>query len=364
MKKVLLATTALIAASAFAAPAQAELEVSVGGFVAFQAAMFDNDEANNSDRDFQSEAQILIRADATADNGLQYGAKVLLDASTSDDANADKVGIYLAGSWGRVELGDDAGASELVVFAPTVGLGQINGSYDDYVPVASQAHALNDRGDHNFTALDTGDSTKITYYTPKFSGFQAGVSYVAQSDAGGETVSLIDVSPNDVFEVGLGYDGEFSGVQVKVGGTYVFGDAATGVEDLNAWTLGAQIGYNGFRFGGGYTDNGDSLTVAGTPDADTSSWNVGATYENGPWGVGISYLDVDFDDNASAVTSGAIGALGTGGDYTAWALGGTYTVAPGLTVGADLAFFDRDGSSAAAANQDGYVFVTEVKAAF
>lgn len=359
MKKVLLATTALIAASAFAAPAHAELQVTVGGFTAFQAAMYDNDTANNSDRDFQSEAQILVRADATADNGLMYGAKVLMDASTSDSTNSDEVGIYLAGSWGRLEMGDDDGASELNVTAPTVGIGQINGSYDDYVPTGDRGHALNDRGYHNFTAFDSDDNTKVTYYTPKFSGFQAGVSYVPQGNVG-ETVSLTDTPVTDTFEVGLGYDGEFNGVMVKVGGNYNFGDSNTAVEDLSTWSVGAQLGYNGFRFGGGYTDNGDSLSAVSTANDSSSSWNVGATYENGPWGVGISYLDVDFDTNGDSAST--LGSDGNGGDYTAWALGGTYTVAPGLTVGADLAFYDRN--RAAGADTNGYVLVTDVTAAF
>lgn len=360
MKKVLLATTALIAASAFAAPAQAELEVSVGGFTAFQAAMFDNDVINGSSRDFQSEAQITVRADATADNGLQYGAHITLDAGTdsaNNSINADETAIYLAGSWGRIELGDDDGASELVVFAPTVGIGQINGSYDDYT--AAPAHLLNDRGDHNFTAYDTGDSTKVTYYTPKFSGFQAGVSYAPETDAGegvifGNGNSLQGSVSRDNVELGLGYDGEFNGVMVKVGGNYIFGESNSllAVEDVNAWSLGAQVGYNGFRFGGGYTDNGDSLQATGFGSDSVTSWNLGATYENGPWGVGISYLNMSFDTNASDVSSNV------GGDYTALALGGTYTVAPGLTVGADLAFYDRDNVD------DGYVFVTDVTASF
>jgi predicted porin len=364
MKKVLLATTAIIAAGAFASPARAELEVTVGGFVGFQAAMFDNDVANNSDRDFQSEAQIIVHADATADNGLQYGAKVVLDASTDDSDNADEVGIYLAGNWGRVELGDDDGASELVVFAPTVGIGQINGSYDDFVSSGALAHGLNDRGDHNFTAIDTDDSTKVTYYTPKFSGFQAGVSYAPEID-NGENVVFTENSTtsNDNFEIGLGYEGEFNDVMVKVGGNYIFGDAGSATdEDVNAWSVGAQVGYRGFRLGGGYTDDGDSLGTAGTADDDITSWNVGLTYENGPWGVGVSYLDTDFDTNADGSTIGG-GATGTGGDYTAWAFGGTYTVAPGLTVGADLAFFDRNATGTANDN-DGYVAMTDVSAAF
>lgn len=385
MKKILLATTALIAASAFAAPAQAELEVSVGGFVGFQAAMFDNDVANNSDRDFQSEAQIAVRADATADNGLQYGAKILLNASTNDTANSDEVGIYLAGSWGRVEMGDDDGASELVVFAPTVGIGQINGSYDDYVSTTAAGHLLNDRGDHNFTAIDSDDSTKVSYFTPKFSGFQAGVSYAPEyqgfniagltgvgGSAGENVVFTNDTTiASDIFEVGLSYDGEFNGVMVKIGGNYVGGDAtdadvdpltvgAQTIEDISAWSLGAQIGYNGFRFGGGYTHDGDSLQYDGVSDDSVTSWNVGATYENGPWGVGISYLNTDFDDNAFAKT---LFAGAAGGDYTAWAFGGTYAVAPGLTVGADAAFYDRNATGTVN-DEDGFVLVTDVTAAF
>lgn len=365
MKKVLLATTALIAASAFAAPAKAELEVTVGGFTAFQAGFFDNDTANSSDRDFQSEAQIAVMADGTADNGLQYGAKVLLDASTSDTANSDEVGVYLAGGWGRVELGDDDGASELNVFAPTVGAGQINGSYDDYIEV--MPHLLNDRGDHNFTALDTDDATKVTYYTPKFAGFQVGVSYAPEANIG-ESVVFTDTGVQDWVEMGAKYEGEFSGVGVAVGGGYTFASAPTGTEDVRAWSLGAQLSYNGFKFGGGFTDNGDSLSAAGAANDDVSAWNVGATYENGPWGVGVSYLDIDYDtlgsDATFVRTLGAGAAIG--GSYDALSFGGTYKVAPGLTTSADLTWYDRDADAlvGTGVEGDGFVALVDVTAAF
>lgn len=361
MKKVLLATTALVLASA--TPGFAQLEVTVGGFVGFQAAMFDNDSATNSDRDFTSESQIVVRADGVADNGLQYGAKVALETSTSDSSNADEVGIYLAGGWGRVELGDDDGASDLAVSAPTVGIGQINGSYDDFVLSADRGHALNDRGNnHNFTAFDSDDSTKVTYYTPRYSGFQAGVSYVPEVTDIGETVEFVEDANtfSDVYELALNYEGEFSGVMFKASAQYNGGSAPAANEDLSAWGLGAQVGYMGFKFGGGYTDNGDSGNTVSTADDEVDSWNVGATYENGPWGVGISYLTVDFDDNGDA--NGILGSDTQGGDYTVWALGGTYTVAPGLTAGADLAFYDRD--RATGTDTDGYVLMTDITAAF
>ncbi len=364
MRRLLLASTALLALSA--APARADLEVTVGGFTAFQAGFFDHDTATDSSRDFTSEAEIVVSADATADNGLQYGAHVQLEGSTSDSTNSGEVYLYMAGSWGRVEMGDWYGASELAVFAPTVGVGQINGSYDDFLPStarsglsnANYATAVNDRGDHNFTALDSDDATKITYYTPKFSGFQAGVSYAPEQDDSGETVSLTEGDLKNMFEIGLKYEGEFQGVGVTVGGLYNFADASdlATTEDLSAWSLGAQLSYNGFTFGGGYTDNGDSLQAEAQTSDDITSWNVGLTYENGPWGVGVSYLDEDYETNGD--TAGT-----DGGDYSALAFGGTYKVAPGLTTGLDMAFYDRDRAGSVN-DEDGWVAVVDVTAAF
>lgn len=375
MKRILAAAASAIAIVAvMGSPARAELEVTVGGFASFQAAMFDNDVANSSDRDFTTEAQITVNADATADNGLQYGAKITLDVSTSDTANAEEVAIYLAGGWGRVELGDDDGASELVVIAPTVGIGQINGSYDDFTPVG--AHMRNDRGDHAFTAIDSDNSTKVTYYTPKFSGFQAGVSYAPEYQGetilgltvpggNGENVTFTEntTGASNIFEIGLGYEGEFSGVMFRAGGNYIFADSLPGLEDVRAWSLGAQVGYQGFRFGGGYKNDGDSSQLTGFSDDEVAAWNVGATYENGPFGVGVSYLNIDFDTNgadAVGLTQGALGLPVTsfGGEYDAFVLGATYTIAPGLNVAADLAFYDRDNQD------DGYVLMTDVTAAF
>jgi len=364
MNKVLLGTTALIGAALLAGPAQAQLEVTVGGYTAFQAGYFDNEAANSSDRDFQSEAQLTVNADGTADNGLQYGAKVVLETSTSDDANADETSIYLAGTWGRVELGDDDGASELGVTAPTVGIGQINGSYDDFVTAADRGHTLNDRGDANFKPLDSDDSTKITYYTPSFSGFQAGVSFTPEVGSNGEGVVFSDLTSDfsDSWETAVRYTGEFSGVGVVVGGQYNFADSTDAtVEDINAWGLGAKVAYNGFTFGGGYTDNGDSGATVGLANADSSSWNLGLTYEQGPWGVGISYLDVDFDDNGD--DNGLLSSDGNGGDYSVVALGGTYTVAPGLTTGIDAAFYERN-RTAVGTDTDGTVVMMDVTAAF
>ena len=129
MKTILLGTTALLVLGLGTAPARAELEVIVGGFVAFQVAAFDNDTANSTNRDFQSESELAVEAAAIAENGLEYGAYVQIESSTNDSANAGKTFVYLGGEGGKVELGDMIGAGSMAIGAPTVGVGQINGSY-------------------------------------------------------------------------------------------------------------------------------------------------------------------------------------------------------------------------------------------
>lgn len=354
MRRLLLATTALLALSA--APARAELEVTIGGFTAFQAAVFDKVGASSTNRDFQSETELGISADGKTDNGLEYGAYVQLEASTSDTTNAGETMIYVSGNWGRVDLGDTPGASDLVVYAPTIGAGQINGSYDDYFPTTVLATTPNNRGDHLFTAIDTGYETKVSYTTPKIAGFQAGVSYVPESSMG-ESVEMTSTSRTDTYEFGLAYEGEYSGVSLAFGGNYILGNSTTaGTEDLNAWSAGLQMGYEGFHFGGGYTHDGDSLAATGVANDNVTAWNVGATYETGPWGFGLSYLLTDYDTNGEAPGV-------NGGTFSAVMAGASYQLAPGLTLSADAGYIDRNRTGTAD-DADGYILLTDVKAAF
>lgn len=365
MRKFLFSTSAIVSAFAFVPAAQAQLEVSVGGFTTFQAGFFDNKFANQSDRDFQNESEIHIKADGEADNGLKYGAKVELLASTSDSSNADETVIYVSGDWGRVELGDEDGASDQsAVLAPTVGIGQINGSYLDWVqPTSRPAGNIEDTGGGIIKPLDTDDSTKVTYYTPRMEGFQAGVSYVPESDDqnNGEQIQFSDSSGNqeNAWELGLNYRNTYNnGVSVRAGLGYVVSDAknSSGREDVSSWGLGARVGYAGFEVGGGYVDNGDSNNNSGVAKDSETAWNIGARYEQGPWGVAVSYLAEDYD------TNGGRGVTTGGGDYDAFVLGGTYAIAEGLTASADLAFFDRNFRSGT--DDDGYVLVLETKASF
>src|SRR3954468_21917856 len=149
MKKILLGTTAIAAAALYAQSAQAQLTVSLGGYTEFFGAYYEDDSSNRTNREFQLETEIVVRADGKADNGLLYGAKVELQNSTpttqglnSTGVGTDEASVYLAGTWGRLELGDfDGAADTLAIYAPLIGIEQIDGDAYDFLDVTASTGA-------------------------------------------------------------------------------------------------------------------------------------------------------------------------------------------------------------------------------
>ena len=88
MRKILLATTALAAIAGFASAANAQITVTLGGYTEFFGAIYDNNVVGGTDREFQLETEIVVKADGKADNGLLYGAKVELQNSVPTPRHA------------------------------------------------------------------------------------------------------------------------------------------------------------------------------------------------------------------------------------------------------------------------------------
>ncbi len=354
-------STATVCTVALTVPAQADMQVYLGGYTGVQAAVFENDAATNSSRDFLSEAEIFVRAENTADNGLQYGAKLELHSSTSDSVNADEASLWLGGAWGKLELGDNDGATELLKMTPVPMLGYAAGSYDDYIPAADRGHPLVNRGAPTHTLLDTDDATKLTYTTPLYAGWQFGVSYAPFSGNLGENVQTTTGSlPEDVFEAGLSYSGSEGDFGYYLSSAFTFGNGASATEDLSVWGLGAQLTYQGFVLGGGYTQNSDSLNPTGTSDDNVRSWNLGLAYNWDKYSVGASYLNLNYGTNGDS--SSQLGTDGNGGRYSSFVLGGSYKIAPGLSTSSALAFYDRNRASGT--DTSGWVMVQDLTAAF
>jgi outer membrane protein OmpU len=369
MKRILLTGTALATGMLFAPVAQAQITVSLGGYTEFFAGFYDDDVPGRTHREFELETEIVVRADGKADNGLLYGAKVELQNSTggagATGVGTDEASVYLGGTWGRLELGDfDGAADTLKIYAPLVGTEQIDGDYPDF--------ATSDLGGLTFGAQpafgihipNSGDATKIMYLTPRFAGFQAGVSYTPESGSEAQNVVAFKNTNNykDWIDGGVNYTGTFAGFSVALGATVSSAtgqNTATPLEDFTAWNVGAQVGYGGFLFGGGYVDADDYNVPVGASGADQSVWHAGLSYTAGPVAIGASYMDAEGYKSAGGTYAS---------DYKAYGIGAAYTLAPGLVVQSEFMYIDEEIRSApnspTTVSNDGYVVIVGTRLDF
>lgn len=379
MKKSLL-FGASAAAMLITAPALAQVELKISGGVEFEAGYVNEDvpaavsASDNDDFDFQTESEIVFTARGVADNGLAYGARIDLDdIETNKGVGVDEVSIFLEGGWGTLVFGDDDGAADnFETDPPTVGNGQVDGSWFDYVFVPTAI---------NYGTRNSGDTTKIYYASPSFSGFQVGLSYTPEDD-GGDQVTLeennLDANNSlratglpasqtdarvipatgtfeDLFEAGAKYTGAFSGFSIETSGTIQFGEAdqsaGIGAEDIFAWQIGVKGGTGPFEVGLQYWDNGNSLGAPGPAGLDDQyGINVAGTYSVGAWDLGLGYSYAETELNSGSSFEDQAAAIGFGRE-----------IAAGLSVGADVVYFNQDGPGA---DWDGWVAITSVSASF
>jgi len=202
----------------------------------------------------------------------------------------------------------------------------------------------------SYQQADFRQTDRLTYLTPKFNGFQAGVSYapkpgtavIGTSNLGGASSSGTSVmANNDVaglfqnpWEAAARWDGRFSGVDLSLGGGYSDAEAqnstgaglnAVGGKSLQTYNFGANVGFSGFSLGGAYKHTNNGISPTAGRNADTKTWDVGGAYDNGPYHVGASYIhDTIGDDILATSTTGT-------STVHRYAVGGGYTFGPGMT---------------------------------
>lgn len=171
---------------------------------------------------------------------------------------------------------------------------------------------------------DTSDSTKVSYFSPRFSGFQVGASY-APIKSDGNVGTGDDTLFQNYLGLGANYDNSFGDVRVRASAVYASASyEGTGTtDDIGAWSVGGIVGFGPVSVGANYTDNGD---------ADSTYWNAAASFETGPIYLSASYIAKTFE--------------GGGPDWepSAFGLTADYSVAPGLSVYAEFTGYDSDGA--------------------
>lgn len=390
MRKILLATTALVgfAVAGAAQAATSPLNVTVGGSTEFVAGTFHESKASNptADRahsDFETLYALTFGVTGKG-AGFDYGANLTLDnasdvvngfAGEENQVRVSKADVFMSGKFGKIDLGDTRGATDLALTAPVVGAGQVYGRYIDFLDTATFAKSF-------VAGVDATDhSTNISYYTPKVGNeahkVQAGVTYQPNMyDFGSNTVKYDNAtrySPySDVVKGAVVYTGSFKPVTVGVSAQaitasadasdasqYTWTSAAAGkVRDFTAWGLGAQAAMDGFTLGGNYLDMGHYNT-AGDQSKNQEEYGVALKYEFSKVAVGVSYLGGEGYDNTLGVAAPGDAYVKS---FNSYGVGGSYTWASGLTTNVDGVMFDS--KTDANVKNDGYVLLVSQKLAF
>lgn len=381
MKKILLGTTGLVAVALLATAASANTpKVTLGGFSDFQAGWTSDDmDANTRSQAFRNDNEITVKVDGKTAGGLGYGAQIDLEADTTDDAdsqgtNAARTFTYLEGGWGRVEMGDNKSvAATMRVDASSLAAatGGINGAWTYFVNgtpdtdgYITTSKLVAEHGVANVIGSEASyNATKISYYSPKFSGFQAGISYTPSLNSRGQVFDRVDNTGNtnnsftdieNIWDLGLGYEGTFSNIKVAAAATYERGDAETSAtEDVRAWNLGGMLGWQNWSLAASYGDWSDSDRASAAGNDDSDYWTLGLGYASGPLGLSATYLASDREV-----------AVNDTNEFDNIVLSAEYKVAAGLTPYAEVSFYDFDDGDSTTTDNSGTTIILGTQVAF
>ena len=291
------------------------------------------------------EAELQLNVSGTADNGLNYGFKIEINANTTDGAVADEVRLQLSGSWGTLQMGDEDGAEDIMNYGGEDLMGAtggFDGDFDDvlirerdFVISGIPTDTVGAAPSYPTIVGDTGDSTKISYFSPRFSGFQVGASLTPTPNDGDQFKS--DGLWENHIGLGANYDNSFGDLRIRASAVYSGAKSlrpAYGIQDISAWSVGGIVGWGPFSLGANYTDNGDSWSYTPFDSYDRSYWDVAAAFETGPL-----YLSAGYFEGTVEAASGVTNYENT---FTTIALTADYTMAPGLGVYAEVDMIDDD----------------------
>ena len=374
MKKVLYGSSALVAAGALVSPAAAEegVKLGLGGYYNTYFWVGDNDEASGDPRDLGptglfADGEVHFKGSTTLDNGITFGVQIELEAFQDGD-QIDENYAFIEGSFGRFVIGGEDTAAYMMQFAaPEVGALVNSGWVTSFVPppvgvvtgsaVVPGAAASPTSASPATTATTTttiavttgfrtpalgtyvdlvNDDHSIDYFSPRFSGFQLGVSYTPAATINGEGKNFpVQADQNSElhngFSVGANFVDSFGDVDVSVAGGYRRAESpdGSGLEDPEQYSAGLNLGYAGFTIG-------SSFAVEDS-DRATDGWggDVGLSYSTGPWAMGVYGFHSEVEGTAGGgeddlnVVKGAV----------------SYAVGPGISADLTVMWAEWDGES-------------------
>lgn len=312
LRSVLLTGSAAAGMALGGAPAAVAQELTLSAFQQFFASGGDSD-FDTSDRGFAftTDTEVHVNGEIEADNGVTFGFHVEFEADsgtvtdTADGSggsltNVDENSIWAAGSFGRLEFGNNDGVEDTFLVNGTstgIDYGGVGNPTSTFLTRAFGGDARTS-AELRIGSLETADATKISYISPSFGDFSVGFSYTPDTADGadGNDFHGADSSGfHDNVSFGLGYDGEISsvGLEAAVVGAYTRADGAP-EDDAYGIGGGLALEVSGFTVAAGAV--WDDLNGNGGQGWAT---DLGLAYGTGPWFFslnGIYSKDDDSDD--------------------------------------------------------------------
>jgi len=234
------------------------------------------------------------------------------------------------------------------------------GFYSEYGWINAPIFAMSDSYDGDIP------KQKLAYFSPSFYGLTLGVSYQPTSVGLNNSGALVNNISSAAASVS-GATGAQSSQRIEVAAqfSHAFGPAAIkadvgyahatpsvvgnvgGYQDVSMFTAGFQGNMAGFELEGSVVtgkwafntnDSGSPFGPQLSGAHSTTAYIIGIGYATGPFSIGAQYYGVRFDEGDFGATTAA-GDLNTGtqGKVDGFAVGGSYSVGPGVSVNFDVA---------------------------
>ena len=399
MKKHLLTSTALVAAGVLAvsgsALAQGKPKLTVGGSAtqifgvgsnsaAFEAAQLAAGSDGRVGFDQHSDGEVHFNGSVTLDNGIKIRTRVELESNSTQDDTAGKESnisngapgstndgdfidehwMRISGSFGEIRLGsgDAAGMAMTTGYLGTwsTGVGLLH-AFDvpDWVTRPGTVRASTvARVDAN------SDAEHISYFTPRMSGVQVGVSYVpsTEEDVNNQR-ALKTAGDTDGMSFGINYAGAFGGAKVGAAFGYTTANESNADRsDPEIWGVGARVDISGLRIGMSFVDrkaqnNAAGVTATGGQGQET--FEAGIRYTMGANAFSLTYQDAETDANT--------GNNADGDQSTTMTIAYRRALGPGVSwrvTGIHADYDDGLATAAAGNSNDGEALTTSIHLRF
>ncbi len=326
MKKILLGTTALVAATALTTGvAQAEIAISGFAYSGVHGATSADDGASDTSgiRGYHNSG-LSFSASTEMDSGMTVSwSSDLYIAGNAATNTTDSNAFSLSDDWGSITLGHTEGAmGSNGTGAPGVSNGHAGGmdgssNYTDSTALATSP------GNHFMDASSSmGDSNWVAMYdSADMSGLTFAVSYQPESE----------LDATDVISAAVNFSTEMDAatVAVSVGTEHAMHSnlaGGAGDDTIDLYEAGIQVGMGAVTVGAGY----GAMDYKTTATAKVDNWtaHVGATYTTGQHTVGLQYLT---SEHETGTTTAAI-------EGDSWNLG--YAMDLGSGVAWDIGYTD------------------------